>query len=56
MGPNSKTQNVKTLKNSKCDKTQKLTMWQKLKNLNVSKLIIWKIQKHKILPKSKYET
>ena len=32
---NSKTENVTKLENMKCEKTQKVKMWQNLKNQNV---------------------
>ena len=37
MGENSKTQNVTKLKNSKCDKTPKLKMWQESKTQKLTK-------------------
>ena len=46
---NSKTQNVTSFKDSNCDKTQKLKMWQKFKSQNVTKKIKmwWKSKKLK---------
>ena len=51
-----KTQNVTKLKNSKCDKTKKLNMWQNLLNQNMTKLKnskYGKTQKLKIWQNSK---
>ena len=54
MWQNSKTQIVTILKNSYCDKTQKLRLWQNFKNSNYDKthkLKLWQSSKTRIVTK-----